>query len=72
MARGRALGGIMDSDAFVAMSNDEENNILLSLIARHLGADWVARQAGPRLRSLTDGVSAGDWRFVAFVRLAGC
>ena len=45
---------------------------LAFLIARHLGADWVARQAGPRLRSLTDRVSAGDWRFVAFVRLAGC
>jgi len=39
------------------------------LIARHLGADWVARRAGPRMRSLNEGVSAEGWRFVAFVRL---
>lgn len=39
------------------------------LIARYLGADWAARRAGPRLRSLNDGVSAEGWRFVAFVRL---
>jgi uncharacterized membrane protein YdjX (TVP38/TMEM64 family)/rhodanese-related sulfurtransferase len=42
---------------------------LAFLIARHLGADWVARRAGPRLRSLNEGVSAEGWRFVAFVRL---
>ncbi len=42
---------------------------LAFLIARHLGADWVARRAGPRLQSLNDGVSAEGWRFVAFVRL---
>ncbi len=42
---------------------------LAFLIARHLGADWVARRAGPRLRSLNDGVSAEGWRFIAFVRL---
>jgi uncharacterized membrane protein YdjX (TVP38/TMEM64 family)/rhodanese-related sulfurtransferase len=39
------------------------------LIARHLGADWVARRAGSRLRSLNEGVSAEGWRFIAFVRL---
>ncbi|MEW5787312.1 MAG: VTT domain-containing protein [Pseudomonadota bacterium] len=39
------------------------------LIARYLGADWVARKAGPRLASLNQGVSAEGWRFVAFVRL---
>lgn len=42
---------------------------LAFLIARHLGADWVARRAGPRLRRLDDGVTAEGWRFVAFVRL---
>jgi uncharacterized membrane protein YdjX (TVP38/TMEM64 family)/rhodanese-related sulfurtransferase len=43
--------------------------LLAFLIARHLGADWVARRAGPRVRSLNEGVSAEGWRFVAFVRL---
>lgn len=42
---------------------------LAFLIARHLGADWVAQRAGPRLRSLNEGVSAEGWRFIAFVRL---
>ncbi|MBK6656938.1 MAG: VTT domain-containing protein [Proteobacteria bacterium] len=39
------------------------------VIARHLGADWVTRHAGPRLRRLDEGVSKEGWRFVAFVRL---
>ena len=43
--------------------------LLAFLIARHLGADWVAQRAGPRLRNLNEGVSAEGWRFVAFVRL---
>ena len=42
---------------------------LAFLIGRHLGADWVARRAGPSLRSLNEGVSTEGWRFVAFVRL---
>lgn len=42
---------------------------LAFLIARHLGADWVARRAGARLQRLNDGVTAEGWRFVAFVRL---
>jgi uncharacterized membrane protein YdjX (TVP38/TMEM64 family) len=42
---------------------------LAFLIARHLGADWVARRAGTRLARLNDGVSAEGWRFVAFTRL---
>ena len=42
---------------------------LAFLVARHLGADWVARRAGPRLARLNDGVSAEGWRFVAFTRL---
>ena len=42
---------------------------LAFLIARYLGADWVARRAGPRIKRLDDGVSAEGWRFVAFVRL---
>jgi uncharacterized membrane protein YdjX (TVP38/TMEM64 family)/rhodanese-related sulfurtransferase len=42
---------------------------LAFLIARYLGADWVARRAGPRLQRLNDGVTAEGWRFVAFVRL---
>lgn len=43
---------------------------LAFLIARHLGADWVARRAGPRLQRLNEGVASEGWRFVAFVRLA--
>jgi uncharacterized membrane protein YdjX (TVP38/TMEM64 family)/rhodanese-related sulfurtransferase len=42
---------------------------LAFLIARHLGADWVTRRAGPRLARLNAGVTAEGWRFVAFVRL---
>jgi uncharacterized membrane protein YdjX (TVP38/TMEM64 family)/rhodanese-related sulfurtransferase len=42
---------------------------LAFLISRYLGADWVERRAGPRLKRLDDGVSAEGWRFVAFVRL---
>lgn len=42
---------------------------LAFLSARYLAADWVARRAGRRLGSLTDGVSAEGWRFIAFVRL---
>ncbi len=42
---------------------------LAFLIARYLGADWVSRRAGPRLRQLNDGVASEGWRFVAFVRL---
>ena len=42
---------------------------LAFLIARYLGADWVARRAGPRLQRLNDGVAIEGWRFVAFVRL---
>jgi uncharacterized membrane protein YdjX (TVP38/TMEM64 family)/rhodanese-related sulfurtransferase len=42
---------------------------LAFLIARHLGAEWVAKRAGPRLQRLNDGVSAEGWRFIAFVRL---
>lgn len=32
-----ALAGILETDAFIAVSDDEESNILLNLIARHLG-----------------------------------
>ena len=39
------------------------------LIARYLGADWVARRAGERLARLIRGVEEEGWRFVAFVRL---
>lgn len=42
---------------------------LAFLISRHLGADWVARRAGPRLQRLNEGVASEGWRFVAFVRL---
>jgi len=42
---------------------------LAFLVGRYLGADWVARRAGPRLKRLDDGVAAEGWRFVAFVRL---
>ena len=43
--------------------------VLAFLVARYLGADWVAHRAGPRLQRLTDGVASEGWRFVAFVRL---
>lgn len=39
------------------------------LIARHLGADWVAKKTGGRMKQLVDGVEQEGWRFVAFVRL---
>lgn len=42
---------------------------LAFLAARHLGAEWVERRAGGRIRRLAEGVSAEGWRFVAFVRL---
>jgi len=42
---------------------------LAFLIARYLGADWVARRAGPRLQKLNDGVASEGWRFIAMVRL---
>ena len=42
---------------------------LAFLAARYLGAGWVERHAGPRLKRLNDGVAAEGWRFVAFVRL---
>lgn len=42
---------------------------LAFLVARHLGADWAARRAGPRLSRLNEGITAEGWRFVAFVRL---
>jgi uncharacterized membrane protein YdjX (TVP38/TMEM64 family)/rhodanese-related sulfurtransferase len=43
--------------------------VLAFLVARHLGADWVERRAGPRLKRVNDGVASEGWRFVAFVRL---
>lgn len=43
--------------------------VLAFLAARHVGADWAERRVGPRMKRLTDGVSAEGWRFVAFVRL---
>ncbi|MCP5407676.1 MAG: VTT domain-containing protein [Chromatiaceae bacterium] len=42
---------------------------LAFVAARYLGAEWVERRAGPKLKRLTDGVAAEGWRFVAFVRL---
>jgi uncharacterized membrane protein YdjX (TVP38/TMEM64 family) len=42
---------------------------LAFLVSRYLGADWVERRAGPRMKRLDEGVSAEGWRFVAFVRL---
>jgi uncharacterized membrane protein YdjX (TVP38/TMEM64 family) len=53
----------------VELSGATLGALLAFLIARHLGAEAVTRRAGPRLRSLNDGVSAEGWRFVAFVRL---
>ncbi|WP_018141201.1 VTT domain-containing protein [Thioalkalivibrio sp. ALJ7] len=42
---------------------------LAFLIARYLGADWVERKLGGRLKQVVAGVEAEGWRFVAFVRL---
>ena len=42
---------------------------LAFLIARGIGAEWVTRHLGGRLRRLVDGVEAEGWRFVALMRL---
>lgn len=42
---------------------------LAFLVARYLGADWVARRTGARLQRLNDGVASEGWRFIAMVRL---
>jgi len=42
---------------------------LAFLITRYLGAGWVRRRAGPRLKRLNAGVADEGWRFIAFVRL---
>jgi uncharacterized membrane protein YdjX (TVP38/TMEM64 family)/rhodanese-related sulfurtransferase len=42
---------------------------LAFVIARSLGADWVAQRLGGRLRRLVDGVAEEGWRFVALMRL---
>lgn len=42
---------------------------LAFLIARHLGADWVAAKVSGQLKRLIQGVEAEGWRFVAFLRL---
>jgi uncharacterized membrane protein YdjX (TVP38/TMEM64 family)/rhodanese-related sulfurtransferase len=42
---------------------------LAFLIARGIGANWVARRLGGRLRRLVDDVEAEGWRFVALMRL---
>jgi uncharacterized membrane protein YdjX (TVP38/TMEM64 family) len=39
------------------------------LAARYIVGDFIVRRAGPRLKSLVEGVEAEGWRFVAFVRL---
>jgi len=39
------------------------------LVARHLGAEWVERRIGGRIRQVRDGIDREGWRFVAFVRL---
>lgn len=39
------------------------------LLARYVGADWVERKTGGRLKQLKQGVESEGWRFVAFVRL---
>src|SRR3990172_1209001 len=42
---------------------------LAFLIARYLASDWVTRKTGGRLKQMIEGVEAGGWRFIAFVRL---
>jgi uncharacterized membrane protein YdjX (TVP38/TMEM64 family) len=39
------------------------------LIARYIGAEWVASRGGPRVQKVVRSVKADGWRFVAFVRL---
>ncbi len=39
------------------------------LIARYVGADWIARRGGPRVQKVVKSVKDDGWRFVAFVRL---
>ena len=42
---------------------------LAFLMARVIGADWMAQRLGGRLRRVIDGVAAEGWRFVALMRL---
>lgn len=42
---------------------------LAFLIARGIGAEWVAQRLGGRLRRLVEGVEAEGWQFVALMRL---
>ena len=42
---------------------------LAFLIARGLGADWVARRLGGQFQRLVDSAAAEGWRFVALMRL---
>lgn len=43
--------------------------VLAFAASRYLFGDRLLRKGGDRLRRLTEGVEAGGWRFVAFVRL---
>jgi uncharacterized membrane protein YdjX (TVP38/TMEM64 family) len=42
---------------------------LAFLAARYVRGDWISRLPGGRLAEILEGVEAGGWRFVAFVRL---
>lgn len=39
------------------------------LIARYIGADWLAQRSGGRIKMLLRGVKKEGWRFVAVLRL---
>lgn len=42
---------------------------LAFLMARYLTQDWIEHRVGGQIKHLKQGVEAGGWRFVAFVRL---
>jgi uncharacterized membrane protein YdjX (TVP38/TMEM64 family)/rhodanese-related sulfurtransferase len=42
---------------------------LAFLVARIIGADWIAQRLGGRLKRVIDGVEAEGWHFVALMRL---
>ena len=67
LAAGALFGAI--PGALYSLTGATLGATLAFLAARYLGADWVARRAGGRLKQLIEGVEAEGWRFVAFVRL---
>ncbi|WJW76499.1 VTT domain-containing protein [Thiohalobacter sp. IOR34] len=67
LAGGALFGPVLGT--FYNLTGATVGAALAFLVARYLGADWVARKTGGRLKQLIQGVENEGWRFVAFVRL---